>query len=129
MQAASRSLPPKAPLLGVFPLDHGGVCKARMRAFIACLEPAGATHATCRGESREYLRCRMDNGLMVADEGLLDLIAGTGGPAAATPGGSDGAAGGGAPVDGEIIAGLSAARRAASGGLGSFGIGGQRKGH
>ena len=99
-----------------------------MRAFLACLEPAGATHATCRGESREYLRCRMDNGLMVADEGLLDLIAGAGAPAAAAPGGGA-AGGGGAPADGEIIAGLSAARRAATSGLGSFGVGGQRKGH
>ena len=80
-----RSLPPSPPARGSFPLDHAGECKAHMTAFLACMlaQTAGAAgarrggetaaaHADCKELSKEYLQCRMQRGLMAAED--LDTL-------------------------------------------------------
>ena len=79
---AGRSLTPRAPEKGVFPLDHFGECKeARapgcalrrntvaslahapraqaMAAYMACLKEASYATEGCRHLSKRYLECRM----------------------------------------------------------------------
>ena len=56
----ARSLPPEPPARGSFPLDHGGLCKAFMRAYLACAQAHEQAHHLCRDASKEYLQCRMD---------------------------------------------------------------------
>jgi cytochrome c oxidase assembly protein subunit 19 len=56
---ASRTLVPRAPEKGVFPLDHFGECKAAMSDYMACLRDAAFATEACRGLSQRYLECRM----------------------------------------------------------------------
>ena len=54
----------KPPEKGVFPLDHGSECKREINAFLACLKENKGDHFPCKGFSKDYLQCRMDNDLM-----------------------------------------------------------------
>jgi cytochrome c oxidase assembly protein subunit 19 len=101
------------PARGSFPLDHHGVCKPRMAAFLACLDRAGGAHGECREESRTYLKCRMDGDLMAPED--LDSL-GFGKDVRVVPAAEDA----GAPAQGERVAGLSAAKK--GGGI-LFGLG------
>ena len=74
---ASRTLTPRAPEKGVFPLDHFGECnEARpfcpprrlppltrgaqaMAQYMACLKEASYATEGCRQLSKRYLECRM----------------------------------------------------------------------
>ena len=56
--------PPIPPERGAFPLDLEGKCKHLVLAYIDCIKKKGK----CRELSREYLKCRMDNDLMVTDD-------------------------------------------------------------
>ncbi|KAG1055400.1 hypothetical protein G6F46_007086 [Rhizopus delemar] len=71
------SSPGKAPLLGSFPLDHDGECKAFIKEYIKCLKENKNNNGLCRQFSKAYLQCRMDNGLMDRDDmknlGFADL--------------------------------------------------------
>eukprot|EP00904_Undaria_pinnatifida_P008363 jgi/Undpi1/4657/HiC_scaffold_18.g08011.m1 len=58
----------RAPEKGSFPLDHGGECKAPMKAFIACLEENNSDHLPCKSLSKLYLECRMERNLMAKEE-------------------------------------------------------------
>lgn len=60
-----KTLPPEK---GVFPLDHDGECKSKMKTFLACLKTSKGDHFPCKSVSKDYLQCRMDVGLMVADD-------------------------------------------------------------
>ena len=64
----------KGPELGSFPLDHFRECKTEVEAYYKCLEQHDLVAPMCRDLVREYLRCRMDRGLMtkadVANFGL-----------------------------------------------------------
>ncbi|WWD21622.1 hypothetical protein CI109_106108 [Kwoniella shandongensis] len=66
------------PQRGSFPLDHDGECKAFMLAYLKCLKIHGSNNGECRLESKRYLECRMDNGLMTRDDmanlGLGDVV-------------------------------------------------------
>lgn len=64
---SSRSVP-KAPDKGSFPLDHDGVCRKPLVAYLKCLRVNDAVTINCREEIKSYLKCRMDNGLMAAEE-------------------------------------------------------------
>ncbi len=55
---------PKAPILGSFPLDHFRECKAQIETYYTCLKRNDYVSPMCRDETREYLKCRMDRGLM-----------------------------------------------------------------
>ncbi len=112
------------PARGSFPLDHHGVCKARMRAFLACLDHARGAHGECRDASRAYLQCRMEGDLMAPED--LDSLGFASdvrvAPAAEpTAGEAAAAAAAAAAAGGERVAGLGAARK---GGGFLFGFGG-----
>lgn len=59
--ARVKTLPPEK---GVFPLDHEGECKAKMTVFLQCLKDNKGDHFPCKSDSKTYLQCRMDVGLM-----------------------------------------------------------------
>ncbi|KAN0124965.1 cytochrome c oxidase assembly protein cox19 [Russula decolorans] len=56
------------PNRGSFPLDHYGECKAFMTQYLECLKRNSSTSSECRHLNRDYLGCRMKNGLMEKDE-------------------------------------------------------------
>lgn len=68
---------PQPPDKGSFPLDHENVCKIPMIAFFKCLGENNFMNEKCREFSKEYLKCRMDNGLMAQENwdtlGFKDL--------------------------------------------------------
>lgn len=72
---------PTPPDKGSFPLDHENVCKLQMIKYMSCLKKSRSDNAQCRIESKDYLQCRMDNGLMAREEwkhlGLADVAAST----------------------------------------------------
>ncbi|CCH59819.1 hypothetical protein TBLA_0B10020 [Henningerozyma blattae CBS 6284] len=62
------ALSPTPPERGSFPLDHDGECAAVMHKYLDCLRLARGENAhTCRLLAKQYLACRMDNGLMTRD--------------------------------------------------------------
>lgn len=65
---SGRSLAPRPPLKGSFPLDHLGECKPLAQLYAACLQEHSGTASKCRKLAREYLECRMSNGLMAEEE-------------------------------------------------------------
>ncbi|KAK0425118.1 hypothetical protein QR680_009041 [Steinernema hermaphroditum] len=63
-----RVAPVTPPLKGSFPLDHEGQCKVEMLKYMLCLHEANQHSTECRGFARDYLKCRMDAGLMEQDD-------------------------------------------------------------
>lgn len=106
-----RSLPPSAPARGSFPLDHGGKCKRVADAYLACIRSNEDEHNVCKQLSREYLECRMRVNLM-APEDLNTLGFGVDAVVVAP------AAGAHALKRGDVIAGLSGAKKGKGGFLG-----------
>ncbi|TCD60979.1 Cytochrome c oxidase assembly protein cox19 [Steccherinum ochraceum] len=64
----SRELGVNPPDRGSFPLDHYGECKEYMKSYLNCLRKNSSTSTPCRHLNREYLDCRMSNGLMDRDD-------------------------------------------------------------
>lgn len=62
----------RPPQRGIFPLDHMAQCKTQMQHYVDCLQENKDMHHKCRDLSRNYLECRMNNGLM-AKENLDQL--------------------------------------------------------
>ncbi|WWC68089.1 cytochrome c oxidase assembly protein COX19 [Kwoniella pini CBS 10737] len=66
------------PQRGSFPLDHDGDCKEAMLSYLKCLKSNANDNGKCRLQSKKYLECRMDNGLMTRDDfqnlGLGDVV-------------------------------------------------------
>ena len=60
------------PAKGSFPLDHDGECKEAMLAYLNCVKSSKMSGTKCRHESLEYLKCRMNNQLMM-DEPMNEL--------------------------------------------------------
>lgn len=56
------------PEKGSFPLDHENECKKFMVEYLKCLRSSKFNNDDCRILSKEYLKCRMDRGLMAKDE-------------------------------------------------------------
>jgi cytochrome c oxidase assembly protein subunit 19 len=56
------------PEKGVFPLDHDGECKDRMKEFLDCLKKNKQDHYPCKDLSKGYLQCRMDHALMAKED-------------------------------------------------------------
>ena len=73
-----------------------------MLLFAACIRQHDSAHHPCRELSRAYLECRMQRGLMAPE----DLNSMGFDPAVAVIPGPDRA-----PVSGEVVAGLTAARK------------------
>jgi len=70
------------PQRGSFPLDHEGECKDVMISYLRCIKLNQGNNGACRPESRAYLECRMDKGLMQRDDmvnlGLGDVPSASG---------------------------------------------------
>ena len=64
-----RALLPTPPERGSFPLDHEGECRDMMTRYLKCMKLVKNENApNCRLLAKEYLRCRMERGLMTPDE-------------------------------------------------------------
>ncbi|KAJ9049480.1 Cytochrome c oxidase assembly protein cox19 [Entomophthora muscae] len=59
---------PVPPEKGSFPLDHEGECQELMKVYLSCLQNNKSESLSCRHLSKEYLKCRMERGLMAPDE-------------------------------------------------------------
>lgn len=53
---------------GSFPIDHENACKGVMVEFLKCLKDNEFNNDKCRQHSKQYLQCRMDEGLMAQEE-------------------------------------------------------------
>ena len=60
----AKQFKPTAPDKGSFPLDHEGECKVFYAKYMLCLHDSNFEASKCRLESKEYLGCRMEKGLM-----------------------------------------------------------------
>lgn len=73
-----KAITPVPPEKGSFPLDHEGLCKKVMLKYMVCLTANNNDSSVCRQEARDYLECRMKNGLMVREDwsklGFSDLV-------------------------------------------------------
>ena len=68
MNASQKVFKPTAPHKGSFPLDHDGDCKKYMTKYMTCLRKNELSSYNCASESKDYLQCRMENGLMEKEE-------------------------------------------------------------
>lgn len=64
MSTPLKFMKPKPPINGSFPLDRDRVCIDEVEAYQQCLRNQEGNTAMCRQLAKEYLLCRMDNGLM-----------------------------------------------------------------
>lgn len=55
------------PEKGSFPLDHEGLCKKYFLLYMTCLREHKDDISACRNQTKEYLACRMQNGLMAEE--------------------------------------------------------------
>lgn len=53
---------------GSFPIDHDHACRDFMINFLKCLKTNYFDNESCRAYSQDYLRCRMENGLMAKED-------------------------------------------------------------
>ncbi|XP_011506424.1 PREDICTED: cytochrome c oxidase assembly protein COX19 [Ceratosolen solmsi marchali] len=58
-------LKPTPPEKGNFPLDHEAVCRKFMAKYLQCLLEKNNHASECKDISKSYLKCRMDNDLMI----------------------------------------------------------------
>lgn len=63
-----KTIRPRPPDKGSFPLDHEGECKDFMKQYMQCLKRSGYDNGLCRSESKAYLRCRMERELMAQED-------------------------------------------------------------
>ena len=62
-----KSFKPTPPDKGSFPLDHDGECKRFFLKYMMCLNQNGSDNSRCREQSKDYLECRMEKGLMAKE--------------------------------------------------------------
>ena len=60
----AKQFKPTPPEQGSFPLDHEGECKVLYLKYMDCLSNNDNLNSKCRSESKDYLNCRMQKGLM-----------------------------------------------------------------
>lgn len=65
---SQKSFNPIPPEKGSFPLDHDGLCRDLMVKYMRCLAENKNVSSNCKGISKDYLACRMDNNLMAREE-------------------------------------------------------------
>lgn len=65
---SGRSLQPKPPQKGSFPLDHLGECKPLAKLYSSCLQDSEGAAGKCREIARRYMECRMEAGLMARED-------------------------------------------------------------
>eukprot|EP00698_Gefionella_okellyi_P017065 TRINITY_DN4947_c0_g1_i1.p2 TRINITY_DN4947_c0_g1~~TRINITY_DN4947_c0_g1_i1.p2 ORF type:complete len:116 (+),score=16.37 TRINITY_DN4947_c0_g1_i1:114-461(+) len=59
---------PKPPQKGSFPLDHFGDCKQYADEYLACLKRNGNESIACKEQSKAFLVCRTETGLMAKED-------------------------------------------------------------
>jgi len=59
---------PTPPDKGSFPLDRENVCKPYYAKYMICLLENKNSASACREQSKEYLECRMEKGLMAKED-------------------------------------------------------------
>ncbi|KAL7289645.1 hypothetical protein TKK_0016375 [Trichogramma kaykai] len=59
---------PIPPEKGSFPLDHEGLCRDLMVKYMRCLYDNKNVASNCKDISKDYLGCRMNNGLMAKED-------------------------------------------------------------
>ena len=64
----AKQFKPTAPDKGSFPLDHDGECKVPYLQYMVCLSENSHKNSECRTQSKNYLQCRMEKGLMAKEE-------------------------------------------------------------
>lgn len=64
----AKQFKPTPPDKGSFPLDHEGECKKFYLSYMVCLAKNEHDNSKCRAESKDYLGCRMDKGLMKRED-------------------------------------------------------------
>lgn len=57
---SGRSISPRAPERGSFPLDHLGECREFARAYLRCMKEHANLTTQCRPLAKQFLACRMD---------------------------------------------------------------------
>ncbi|KAL9642539.1 hypothetical protein ABK040_011106 [Willaertia magna] len=60
----------KGPKRGSFPLDHLHECDKTVEMYFKCLRDNNNFASKCRKEGNDYLKCRVNNGLMSKDDFL-----------------------------------------------------------
>ena len=55
------------PIKGSFPLDKKGKCRKEFTIYMSCLKSNQQSNEICKPVAKEYLQCRMDNGLMIKE--------------------------------------------------------------
>ena len=68
MNPSQKVFQPTAPIKGSFPLDHDGECKEFMLKYMKCLKSHNQNNMECKTQSKEYLNCRMNLGLMEKED-------------------------------------------------------------
>ena len=63
----SKKFNPVPPEKGSFPLDREGECKKFYAKYMICLIEHKNSASECKEESKSYLECRMDKGLMARE--------------------------------------------------------------
>ena len=64
----SKTFKGSPPEKGSFPLDHDGECKAPYLKYMICLSDNKNSASICRSETKDYLDCRMQRGLMLKED-------------------------------------------------------------
>jgi len=64
----AKQFKPTAPDKGSFPLDHEGECRVPYLQYMVCLSENNHKNSECRQQSKDYLQCRMDRGLMAKED-------------------------------------------------------------
>jgi cytochrome c oxidase assembly protein subunit 19 len=59
-----KTLKPRPPEKGSFPLDRDNLCGTFMRTYLRCMKEHDYHGLDCRQFSKDYIKCRMEKGLM-----------------------------------------------------------------
>ena len=68
MTFGQKMFTPTPPDKGSFPLDHDDECRAFVLDFMQCLRKNDNENSRCREQSKAYLECRMQKGLMAKED-------------------------------------------------------------
>lgn len=66
--SSTKTLKPRAPEKGSFPLNSEGLCQDFMKNYLECIKKHGYKGHECFLSSKNYVKCRMENGLMERED-------------------------------------------------------------
>lgn len=71
---SGRTMSPRAPERGSFPLDHLGECRDFARAYLRCMKANANLATQCRPLAKQFLACRMDTYVGEGGRGRHSLV-------------------------------------------------------